>query len=105
MSCNIGMSLFITIVFLDKMQVLASNDDSALHLGRLNDSRQNTSTNANVASEWALFVNVSSINSFLGSLESKSNFFVPTLAQSTLQNYALVVLEDGVLLLKCSLSL
>lgn len=96
---QVGVSLFITVVLFDKVQVLSSNDNSSFHLGRLNDTRENATTDADVSGERALFVNISSFDSFLGCLESKANFLVPAFANSTLQSYSLVVLENGVLLL------
>ena len=93
------MSLFESVILLDVVEIISSNDDGSLHLGRNHDSpiiiiiinktkrkrRRNrksldsarnlylledSSSNGNIRSEWALFVNVLSFNSFSWGLES-----------------------------------
>lgn len=58
MSRQVLMTLLIAIVLLHIMQVIATNHNGALHLGRNNLSRQDASTNRDVPSEGAFLVNV-----------------------------------------------
>ena len=55
---HVTMSLLKTVVFLDIVQVVTSDDNGPLHLHFLNNSSEDATTNGNITSEWALFVNV-----------------------------------------------
>lgn len=57
------MSLFETVVLLDVVKIVTADDDGPLHLHLLNDSCENSSTNRNISSEGAFFVNVRALNS------------------------------------------
>jgi len=73
MSGNVTMTLFKTLVFPDKMQVISSNDDRSLHLHFLDDASQNSATNLYQAGERALLVDVNSVLRLNGSFKSQSN--------------------------------
>jgi len=60
---HVTMSLLKTVVFLDIVQVVTSDDNGPLHLHFLNNSSEDATTNGNITSEWALFVNVGALNS------------------------------------------
>jgi hypothetical protein len=57
------MSLLKTVVLLDVVKVITTDDDSPLHLHLLDDTSKNSTTNGNITSEWALLVNVGTLNS------------------------------------------
>lgn len=57
------MSLFKTVVLLDVMKVITTDDNGPLHFHLLDNSSKNSSTDRNVTSEWAFLVNVGTLNS------------------------------------------
>lgn len=59
---HILVSLLETIVFLDVMQVIASNYHSSLHLHLNYSSSQDTASNGDVAGERAFLVDVRAFN-------------------------------------------
>lgn len=80
MSSNITMTLLITVVLWNVVQVLATNNQGTLHLGGNNDTVQDTATDGyGGRGEGALLVNVGSLDSFLGGLEAQTNVVEPTL--------------------------
>ena len=52
------MSLFKAVVFANIMEIIPTNDDGALHLHFNDHTSQNTTTNKDVSSEGAFFVDV-----------------------------------------------
>lgn len=52
------MSLFITIVFGNVMEVVSADDESTVHFRRNNLPGEDTTTDRDITSEWALLVNV-----------------------------------------------
>ena len=57
------MSLLETVVFLDVVEVVPSNDDGPFHLHVLDNSCQDSSTDTHIASERAFLVYVGAFNS------------------------------------------
>lgn len=104
MSSQVTVSLLITIVLLNVVQIVTTDDNSAFHLVRNDNSSEDATTNRNAPSEGALLINVSTSNGLLRSLETKTNILVPT-GTLTLGDDALVVLEDGLLLLERTVGL
>jgi hypothetical protein len=72
-SRNVGVALLETVVFADVVEIVTTDDDSALHLGRDNSSTQNTATDGNIAGEGALLVNVGASRSSLRGLEAQTD--------------------------------
>ncbi|KAF0727573.1 hypothetical protein Ae201684_014401 [Aphanomyces euteiches] len=70
---HVLVALFETLVLLDVVQVVAADDDGALHLGRQNNTLQDTATDRHIAGERALLVDVAAFNSFLGGLEAQTD--------------------------------
>jgi hypothetical protein len=68
-SGDIAVSLLISVVFWDVVEVIATDNDSALHLGGDNDALQDLAANGNVACERAFLVNIVRFNSLFGGLE------------------------------------
>lgn len=104
MSSQVLVSLLIAIVLFHIVKVVAAHDNGTLHLGANNDTGEDATTNGNIPSEWALFVDVGAGNGLLGGLEAKTNVLVPT-AVLLLGDDTLVVEEDCLLLLEATLVL
>lgn len=49
-------SFLVSGVFRDEVKVFSADDESSVHLGRDNGSGQDTATNGDETSEWALLV-------------------------------------------------
>jgi hypothetical protein len=62
MGGQIFMSLLKSVVFLDVVKIVTTNHDRSLHFHLLADSCQNTTSDTDVASERAFFVNVMPFN-------------------------------------------
>ena len=73
---HVLVSLLITLVLGDEVEVIPSHDDRSLHLGGKNEALQDSTSNGHVAGEGALLVDVATLNSGLGSLESKADVLV-----------------------------
>ena len=57
------MSLLVSLVFPDVVQVVSANDESSHHLHALNNASQDTTTDGDIPCERTLFVDVGSLNS------------------------------------------
>jgi hypothetical protein len=68
----------------DIVQVVTADNDRSLHLGANNTTGQDATTDADVARERALFVDVGAIDSLGGSFESQTDILVPPLLDSEL---------------------
>jgi len=100
------MALLESVVLLDVMQVVASDDDGPCHFSRDDNTLEDSASDANVAGEWALLVNVGLLDGSLGSLEAESNFFVESnTAGGLFGQHLLGVEEDALLLLESLFSL
>ena len=65
------MALLVSRVLGDEVKVLAANDEGTVHFGRDDGSGEDTATDADVASEWALLVCKAQMSD-LKSLSSRS---------------------------------
>ncbi len=65
-----------TSVLWEILQVITANNKSSLHLVGDDHSLQDSATNGNIASEWALLVDVVAFNSGLWGLEAKTDTLV-----------------------------
>ena len=72
---NISVSFFVSIVFWYIMKIISSDDNSSLHFCWNTDSFKDFSSDWNVTSEWAFFINIGRFNSLFRSSESESNVF------------------------------
>lgn len=100
MGGNILVSLLKTTVLSDVVQIVSADDNCSLHLGRDHLSLEDSSTNRNISSEWALLVHVWVFNGGIRSLDAKSNVLHEThglLAGRA--NGTLTSDKDGILLL------
>lgn len=76
------MSLFVSVIFWNVVQVFSSDDDGSVHLGGDDNTGENLTSDRNGTNEWTLLVNVVTFNSRLWSLETQTNFLVPSLGSS-----------------------
>ena len=86
------MSLLISVVFWNIVQVLSSDDNGSVHLGGYNGTGQNLSSDGNSTGEWTFLVDVVGFNGSLWGLESQSNILNPSLG--SLGDLGLWVGED-----------
>ena len=75
---DVTVTFFVTSIFSNVVEVITTDNNSALHLGRDNKTLEDTTTNGYVTSERTFFINVVTINGSLGCFESKSDGSVVT---------------------------
>ena len=73
MNWCILMSLFESVVFSNHMEIISSDDDSSGHLSGNDNTFNDSSSNGDITSEGALLVNVSTLDSFSGGLETETD--------------------------------
>lgn len=78
-SSNVSVSLLVSVVLWNVVQVVPSDDDGSVHLGRDNSTSQNSTSDGNKTGERTLLVNVVTLDSGLRSLETQTNILVPSL--------------------------
>lgn len=61
-------------------RTLPSDDNSSRHLGRDDLSGEDSSSNGDLSSEGALFVDVGTVDSFLGSLRTENGCVSPSVS-------------------------
>jgi len=101
-------SLLVSGVFWDEVEVFSADDESSVHLGGNNSSGEDTAANGDETGERALLVDVAAFNRILWCAESQSNVLVPSsssLADSGGLGLRLGVEEDMGLLLESPLGL
>lgn len=106
---QIFVALFITIVLWNKVKIVTTKNNCALHFGAHHDTGENTATNGHVRCEWTFFVNVFSLDGFTWRLESKTNLLVPAVVGAfhcnLLGEVAFAIQENALLLLECFFNL
>ncbi len=70
---HVLVTLFKTFVLANKLQVVPADNDSAVHLHFSDNTSEDASTDGNITSEWAFFVDVGAKNSLLGGFISQTN--------------------------------
>lgn len=78
-SSDVLVSLLVSVVFRDKVEVVSSDDDSSVHFGGHNSTGHDLTSDGDVTDPWALLVNVRTLNSLLWGLESQTDFLDPSL--------------------------
>lgn len=80
---NVGskvlVALLVTVVLGDVVEVVTSDNDGTVHLGRDNSTGQNLTTDRDNTGERALVVNVVGADGLSRGLETETNILVPTL--------------------------
>lgn len=79
MSSNVSVSLLVSVVLWNVVQVVPSDDDGSVHLGRDDSTSQNSTSDGNKTGKRTLFVDVVTLNSGLRGLETQTNVLVPSL--------------------------
>jgi len=106
-----GVTLLVPVVLGDVVQVVTTDDDGALHLGRTDDAGENTTTDANVRCEGALLIDVIGVDCSLRGAEAKTDLLVEThvlatkLTASDLSKHTLTALAQHHLTLISPLNL
>lgn len=76
---DVLVSLLVSVVLWNVVQVVSSDDDGTVHLGGDNNTGQDLTTDGNKTSEWALLVNVSTFDGGLWGLETQTSVLIPSL--------------------------
>lgn len=97
------MTLLVSVVFWNVVQIVSSDDDGTVHLGRDNSSGQDSTSDGNQSSEWTFLVDVRTLDSGFRGLESQTGILIPSLGSSS--SLGLWVDVDVRLLLESSLRL
>ena len=100
-------STYVPLVLLDVVQVIAADDNGALHLDGDDQALQDTAADGHVTGKGALLVNVSAVQGGSGGLEAKANILGPTgqVGLLALLHHAALADKHGVLLLESLLGL
>lgn len=77
---NVLVSLFVSVVLWNVVQVVSSDDDGTVHLGGDNDTGQDLTTDGNQTSERTLLVDVRTLDSGLWGLEAQTGVLIPSLS-------------------------
>ena len=97
-SMDILMPLLETTVLNNVVEVIPTDNNGALHLGRDDKSLKNLTTDGNISGEGALLVNVVSLDGGVGSLDSKTDVLHPTVGLHLFGvGSTLACDEDGIL--------
>lgn len=75
---NIRVSLFVSLVLFDKVQVIHAEDDGAVHFRRLDDAGQDSTSDGDVTGERALLVDIVAFDGLFRSLKAQTNVLVVT---------------------------
>lgn len=81
-SWDVLVSLFVSVVLWNVVQVVSSDDDGTVHSGGNNGTGQDLTTDGNQTGEWTLLVDVRTFNSGLWGLETQTNVLIPSLGLS-----------------------
>ena len=73
-SRDVGVSLLISVIFLNIVEIVSSNDNSSVHFSRDAHSLENSSSDGDITGEGAFLVNIVSLYGIGGGIESKSYF-------------------------------
>ena len=101
--CAVGVDVLVTLlettVLLDVVEVVATDDDGALHLGGDDESLQDLASDGNVTGEGALLVDVVALDRGIGGLDTKADILNPAHRLHLPGVGALAGDEDGILAL------
>lgn len=70
---DVSVSLLISVILFDVVEIVSSDNESVLHLVGDDHGSKDFSSNADIASEWTLLVNIVSLDGLFGSFESKTD--------------------------------
>ena len=72
-SRDVGVSLLISAILLDIVEIISSDDDGSVHFGADAHSLQDTSSDGDIAGEGTLLVNVGGLDGVGGGVEAQTN--------------------------------
>ena len=72
---DVSVSLLVSVVLRNVVQVISSDDDGSLHFGGDDNTLENLSSDRYAASERTFLIDVVSFNGFLGSFEAEPDAF------------------------------
>lgn len=75
-SSDVLVSLLVSVVFWNKVEVVSSDDDGSVHLGGNNGTGHDLTSDGDVTNEWALLVDVGTSMAALGVLNPKPTSLV-----------------------------
>jgi hypothetical protein len=103
---DVAVAFFVTVVLGHVVQVVAPDDDGALHLGGDDDALEDLAADSHSAGEGAFLIDVVALDGLLGSSEAQTHVLViPHASRGLLGQQFLAVEEHVVLLLERALSL
>lgn len=70
MSWDIAVPFFVSLVFLDVVKVVPSDDNGPYHFCTMASTGKDTASNRNSASKWAFLINICSFNGLSGCLKA-----------------------------------
>ena len=91
---DVFVSFFISVVFGDIVKVISSDDDGSLHFGADDNSLEDLSSDGDSTSEGTFFINIVSLDGFLGSFEVESNIFVVSDSATGLLTHQFLVVQE-----------
>jgi hypothetical protein len=74
------MALLITLVLLNVMEVISADNDGSVHLGALDTATKDTAADGDVTGEGAFLIDVITLDSLLGGLETETDGFIPSVS-------------------------
>ena len=96
---DIPMSLFISVVFRNIVEIISSHNNSSLHFVWDDDALENLTSDRNVRGEGTFFINVSWFNSFLWGSDTQSNIFVESNTSTGFLGKKFFTVEENIFLL------
>lgn len=76
------MSLLVSVVLGNVVKIVSSENNGSVHLGGDDSTSEDSTSDGDKANKGALLVNVVTLDSFLGGLETETNFLIPSLGLS-----------------------
>ena len=73
MGGNVSVTFLVSLVLPDVVQIVPSNDDGAVHFRRNNQALENSASDADIACEGTLFVDILALDCQSWSFEAHSN--------------------------------
>lgn len=75
-SSEVSVSLLVSVIFGNVMEVVTSDDNGAVHFGGDDDALEDLTPDGDVAGEGAFLINVGALDGFLRGLEVESDVLV-----------------------------
>ena len=96
---DVAVTFFVTVVLGDVVEVVAADDDGALHLGGDDDALEDLAADGDVAGEGAFLIDVVGLDGLLGGLEVEAHVLVVTHSRARLLRQQLLAVQEHVVLL------